>query len=61
MTHVPRAVGGGPTPLAVFDHFRTRALAKVQEPELKRYAVMLLAFGPAVFVLFYARWRRLRG
>jgi hypothetical protein len=23
--------------------------------------VMLLAFGPAVFVLFYARWRRLRG
>jgi hypothetical protein len=23
--------------------------------------VMLLAFGPAVFVLFYARWKRLRG
>jgi hypothetical protein len=25
------------------------------------FTVMLLAFGPAVFVLFYARWRRLRG
>lgn len=24
-------------------------------------SVMLLAFGPAVFVLFYARWRRLQG
>ena len=51
MTHVPRAVGGGPTPLAVFDHVRTRALAKVQEPELKRYAVMLLAFGAGLLPL----------
>ncbi len=51
MTHVPRAVGGGPTPLAVFDHFRARALAKVQEPELKRYAVMLLAFGAGLLPL----------
>lgn len=24
-------------------------------------SVMLLSFGPAVFVLFYARWRRLQG
>lgn len=50
MTHVPMA-GGGPTPLAVFDRFRTKVLAKVQEPELKRYAVMLLAFGAALLPL----------
>ena len=50
MAHVPLA-GGGPTPLAVFDRFRTKALAKVQEPELKRYAVMLLAFGAGLLPL----------
>jgi Amt family ammonium transporter len=50
MVHVPLA-GGGPTPLAVFDRFRTKALAKVQEPELKRYAVMLLAFGAGLLPL----------
>ncbi|MFM8936566.1 MAG: hypothetical protein ACKOE9_06290 [Vulcanococcus sp.] len=50
MVHVPLA-GGGPTPLAVFDRFRTKVLAKVQEPELRRYAVMLLAFGAALLPL----------
>ena len=50
MAHVPLA-GGGPTPLAVFDRFRTKVLAKVQEPELKRYAVMLLAFGAGLLPL----------
>ena len=50
MAQVPLA-GGGPTPLAVFDRFRTKVLAKVQEPELKRYAVMLLAFGAGLLPL----------
>ncbi|MEY3750824.1 MAG: hypothetical protein RLZZ186_1243, partial [Cyanobacteriota bacterium] len=50
MAHVPLA-GGGPSPLAVFDRFRTKTLAKVQEPELKRYAVMLLAFGAGLLPL----------
>jgi len=50
MAHVPMA-GGGPTPLAVFDRFRTKALAKVQQPELKRYAVMLLALGAGLLPL----------
>ena len=50
MAHVPLA-GGGPTPLAVFDRFRTKVLAKVQEPELKRYAVMLLACGAGLLPL----------
>ena len=50
MVQVPMA-GGGPTPLAVFDRFRTQALAKVQEPELKRYAVMLLACGAGLLPL----------
>jgi len=38
-------------PTRCFDHIRTRALAKVQEPELKRYAVMLLAFGAGLLPL----------
>ena len=50
MAQVPMA-GGGPTPLAVFDRFRTQVLAKVQEPELRRYAVMLLAFGAGLLPL----------
>ena len=50
MAHVPLS-GGGPTPLAVFDRFRTKALAKVQEPELRRYAVMLLACGAGLLPL----------
>ncbi|MCP9784362.1 ammonium transporter [Cyanobium sp. WKJ7-Wakatipu] len=50
MAQVPIA-GGGPTPLAVFDRFRTKVLAKVQEPELRRYAVILLAFGAGLLPL----------
>ena len=50
MAQVPLS-GGGPTPLAVFDRFRTKALAKVQEPELRRYAVMLLACGAGLLPL----------
>ena len=62
MAQVPIA-GGGPTPLAVFDRFRTQLLAKVQEPELKRYAVMLLAFGAGLLPLMAgsAKAGRLRG
>jgi Amt family ammonium transporter len=37
--------GGGKTPLATFDHLRLRLLAGVQEPQLRRYAVILLAAG----------------
>ena len=44
MVHLPMA-GGGPTPLAVFDRYRSKALAMVQNPELKRYALLLLAVG----------------
>jgi Amt family ammonium transporter len=44
MTHVPM-VGGGKTPLATFDQLRLRLLAGVQEPQLRRYAVILLAAG----------------
>jgi len=50
MAHVP-LTGGGPTPLAVFDRFRTKVLAGVQDPELKRYAVLLLAFGAGLLPL----------
>ncbi|MFM7634180.1 MAG: ammonia channel protein, partial [Cyanobacteriota bacterium] len=50
MAQVPLA-GGGPTPLAVFNRWRTKGLARVQDPELKRYAVMLLAFGAGLLPL----------
>ena len=50
MTHVPM-VGGGKTPLATFDQFRLRLLAGVQEPQLRRYAVMLLAAGAGMLPL----------
>jgi Amt family ammonium transporter len=44
-------VGGGPTPLTLFDRFRTQALARVQDPELRRAAVLLLAFGAGLLPL----------
>ena len=47
MTHVPMA-GGGKTPLATFDQLRLRLLAGVQEPQLRRYAVILLAAGAGI-------------
>ena len=50
MAQVPIS-GGGPTPLAVFDRFRTKVFAKAQEPELKRYAVIMLAFGAGLLPL----------
>ena len=50
MAQVPMA-DGGPTPFVVFDRLRNRLLAKVQAPELKRYAVMLLAFGAGLLPL----------
>ena len=50
MTHVPMA-GGGRTPLATFDQVRLRLLAGVQEPQLRRYAVILLAAGAGLVPL----------
>ena len=50
MTHVPM-VGSGQTPLATFDQFRSRVLAGVQEPQLRRYAVILLAAGAGLVPL----------
>ena len=43
--------GGGKTPLATFDQFRSRILAGVQEPQLRRYAVILLAAGAGLVPL----------
>jgi len=50
MTHVPMA-GGGKTPFATFDLVRERVLAGVQEPQLRRYALILLAAGAGLLPL----------
>ena len=50
MTHVPMA-GGGKTPFATFDLVRERVLAGVQEPQMRRYALVLLATGAGLLPL----------
>ena len=50
MTHVPMA-GGGKTPFATFDLVRERVLAGVQEPQMRRYALVLLAAGAGLLPL----------
>ncbi len=50
MTHVPMA-GGGKTPFATFDLVRQRVLAGVQEPQMRRYALVLLAAGAGLLPL----------
>ena len=50
MANVPMSAGG-PTPHVVFDRFRNKLLARVQEPELRRYAVLLLAAGAGLLPL----------
>ncbi len=50
MTHVPMA-GGGKTPFATFDLVRQRVLAGVQEPQMRRYALVLLASGAGLLPL----------
>ncbi len=50
MTHAPRA-GGGPSAITSFDRLRTQLLAGVQQPQLKRYAVLLLAAGAGLLPL----------
>ncbi|WP_255003446.1 ammonium transporter [Cyanobium sp. HWJ4-Hawea] len=50
MTHVPMA-GGGKTPLATFDLFRQRVLAGVQQPQMQRYALILMAAGAGLLPL----------
>lgn len=50
MTHVPMA-GGGKTPFATFDLVRQRVLAGVQEPQIRRYALVLLATGAGLLPL----------
>ena len=42
---------GGPSAWTVFDRFRTRTLAGVQAPQLRRTAVMLLAAGAGLLPL----------
>ncbi|NDC15057.1 MAG: ammonium transporter [Synechococcaceae bacterium WB9_2_170] len=43
--------GGGKTPFATFDLVRERVLAGVQEPQLRRYALILLAAGAGLLPL----------
>ena len=43
--------GGGPSALATFDRFRQGVLAGVQQPQLKRYGVLLLAAGAGLLPL----------
>ena len=50
MIPIPRQ-GGGPSALATFDRFRQGVLAGVQQPQLKRYAVLLLAAGAGLLPL----------
>jgi Amt family ammonium transporter len=50
MTHVPMA-GGGKTPFATFDLIRQRVLAGVQNPQLRGYAIILLAAGAGLLPL----------
>ena len=50
MTHVPMG-GGGKTPFATFDLVRERVLAGVQEPQMRRYALVLLAAGAGLLPL----------
>jgi Amt family ammonium transporter len=50
MTHVPLA-GGGKSPFATFELVRERVLAGVQEPQLRRYALILLAAGAGLLPL----------
>jgi Amt family ammonium transporter len=48
---IAKTAGRGSTPLSVFDRFRRSLLAKVQEPELKRSAMLLLALGAGLLPL----------
>jgi Amt family ammonium transporter len=43
--------GGGKTPFATFDLVRERVLAGVQEPQMRRYALVLLAAGAGLLPL----------
>jgi len=43
--------GGGKTPFATFDLVRERVLAGVQEPQMRRYALVLLATGAGLLPL----------
>ncbi|MCT0224574.1 ammonium transporter [Synechococcus sp. CS-1328] len=51
MAHVPGARGAS-SPTAVFDHVRSRILAGVHEPQLRRSALVLLAAGAGLLPLF---------